>query len=262
MNVLSAWCGLRRARIWVNAAFHIQLMTDPFAPLSEEEFEELDHFLLFGVDTEEGMTMDMVDGFLHAIAVGPTTVHPKQWLPKIWGTKEMMPPMGSVEELNHMLGVVMRHFNTIIAGLGDDPREISPCWSTMAYDGDEREYDDAESWAYGFVQGMRLCWKDWQPLLSTPQGQVWFRPIALLGEDDYCVDQDELTRTPAMRSELAQQIPPAVLDMHAHWLPLRLAVYQREVAKSMQPKVGRNDPCPCGSGAKFKKCCGAAADLH
>jgi hypothetical protein len=23
------------------------------------------------------------------------------------------------------------------------------------------------------------------------------------------------------------------------------------------PKVGRNDPCPCGSGAKFKKCCGA-----
>lgn len=23
-----------------------------------------------------------------------------------------------------------------------------------------------------------------------------------------------------------------------------------------QPKVGRNDPCPCGSGNKFKKCCG------
>jgi len=23
-----------------------------------------------------------------------------------------------------------------------------------------------------------------------------------------------------------------------------------------EPKVGRNDPCPCGSGKKFKKCCG------
>jgi uncharacterized protein YecA (UPF0149 family) len=23
------------------------------------------------------------------------------------------------------------------------------------------------------------------------------------------------------------------------------------------PHVGRNDPCPCGSGRKFKKCCGA-----
>ncbi|MBX3738479.1 MAG: YchJ family protein [Candidatus Didemnitutus sp.] len=30
--------------------------------------------------------------------------------------------------------------------------------------------------------------------------------------------------------------------------------YRRE-----QPKVGRNDPCPCGSGKKYKKCCGAAA---
>lgn len=25
------------------------------------------------------------------------------------------------------------------------------------------------------------------------------------------------------------------------------------------PKVGRNDPCPCGSGKKYKKCCGTAA---
>ncbi|MBQ0719558.1 MAG: SEC-C domain-containing protein [Gammaproteobacteria bacterium] len=23
-----------------------------------------------------------------------------------------------------------------------------------------------------------------------------------------------------------------------------------------EPKVGRNDPCPCGNGRKFKKCCG------
>ncbi|HEX9194067.1 MAG TPA: SEC-C metal-binding domain-containing protein [Burkholderiales bacterium] len=25
-----------------------------------------------------------------------------------------------------------------------------------------------------------------------------------------------------------------------------------------RPKIGRNDPCPCGSGRKFKKCCAAA----
>lgn len=27
--------------------------------------------------------------------------------------------------------------------------------------------------------------------------------------------------------------------------------------KRVSPKVGRNEPCPCGSGKKFKKCCGA-----
>jgi SEC-C motif-containing protein len=25
-----------------------------------------------------------------------------------------------------------------------------------------------------------------------------------------------------------------------------------------EPKIGRNDPCPCGSGKKYKKCCGRA----
>jgi preprotein translocase subunit SecA len=29
--------------------------------------------------------------------------------------------------------------------------------------------------------------------------------------------------------------------------------------RSSGSKVGRNDPCPCGSGKKYKKCCGVAA---
>lgn len=32
---------------------------------------------------------------------------------------------------------------------------------------------------------------------------------------------------------------------------------RRGVAAMSRPQVGRNDPCPCGSGAKYKKCCGA-----
>lgn len=34
-------------------------------------------------------------------------------------------------------------------------------------------------------------------------------------------------------------------------------VFQKPFVKDA-PKIGRNDPCACGSGAKFKKCCGAA----
>jgi uncharacterized protein len=45
----------------------------------------------------------------------------------------------------------------------------------------------------------------------------------------------------------------------AYWLPQRkrASTLRREV-----PKVGRNDDCPCGSGKKFKKCCGAEGRLH
>lgn len=30
-----------------------------------------------------------------------------------------------------------------------------------------------------------------------------------------------------------------------------------ETKKPIKVEKGRNDPCPCGSGKKFKKCCGA-----
>ncbi len=52
------------------------------------------------------------------------------------------------------------------------------------------------------------------------------------------------------------------MKIYEYWLPYRMAVYERHVAKTMQPKVGRNEPCLCGSGKKFKKCFGAAANLH
>ena len=236
-------------------------LPNPFAALSEAELQELDHFLLYEVESDEGMTLDCMDGYMHAIAIGPTTLRPQQWLPPVWGeTQSMMPPVESIEKLNHILGLVMRHFNSIIAGLEEAPPEIYPQWCEQEYRG--REYDDAEGWAYGFTQGVHLSQAEWAPLLDTPQGQAWYRPIGLLGEDDYGPDQDKLIKTPAMRSKLALKIPESVVAMYEYWLPLRRAVYEREVAKAMQPKVGRNDLCPCGSGKKFKKCCGAAADLH
>ena len=35
------------------------------------------------------------------------------------------------------------------------------------------------------------------------------------------------------------------------WLPPVSETYVRQT-----PKIGRNDPCPCGSGKKYKRCCG------
>jgi preprotein translocase subunit SecA len=34
------------------------------------------------------------------------------------------------------------------------------------------------------------------------------------------------------------------------------AVQQKQISASDIKKIGRNDPCPCGSGKKYKKCCG------
>lgn len=234
---------------------------DMMLPLSNEELDDLDGFLL-GLDAEESMTLDMLDGFMHALAIGPQTVMPSRWLPKVWGQAEgPLPPAESLDEANHWLGLLMRHFNSIVAGYERNPPIIEPCWSSTRY-GDDGELDDAETWAHGFIQAVELSRAAWQELLDDPGGQRWYQPIGLLGEDDFSADQDELTRTPAQRAALAGQIEDSLAHIHAFWLPLRQAVAEREQAQRMGRKVGRNEPCPCGSGNKFKKCCGAAANLH
>ena len=47
-------------------------MNSPFSPLSDDKLQKLDDFLLYGVENDEGMTLDILDGYLHAIAIGPT----------------------------------------------------------------------------------------------------------------------------------------------------------------------------------------------
>ena len=64
-----------------------------------------------------------------------------------------------------------------------------------------------------------------------------------------------LVEDPVKRHKLAVELEAVIPDIRRYWLPRRksaVATVQRDT-----PKVGRNDPCPCGSGKKFKKCCGA-----
>jgi uncharacterized protein len=238
-----------------------QEVPDMMAPLPDEELEELDQFLLYGVDNDEAMTLDTLDGYLHAIAIGPQTIMPKQWLPKVWGEDSaMMPPTDSIEQLNHIMGLVMRHYNSIISGFEQSPPLVMPYWNTYEYA--IGEFEDAEGWAHGFTEGVALNRAAWKPLFDSPQGQQWYRPIGLLGEESFSADQDELTKTPEQREQLAQQIEDSLANIHAFWLPLREAIHERETSQHLRTKVGRNEPCPCGSGKKFKKCCGSAAELH
>ena len=54
-------------------------------------------------------------------------------------------------------------------------------------------------------------------------------------------------------SECEDDLPQAVTDIYRFWLAKR----GTQTIRRDEPKVGRNDPCPCGSGKKYKQCCGA-----
>lgn len=192
----------------------------PERPLDDTEIDELDHFLLYA-DVPESMTLDMLDGYLHALAVGPARLEPREWVPRIWGEdgSDMTPAGTDVDEVQRILGLVMRLFDSIVARL-DDPQGafMVPLWSTFQEDGVER--DDAQIWAHGFLAGVQLRGHDWEPLLATEQGQAWLRPIRLLGEEDFAPERGARIATAADREALSLEIPQAVLAMHQYWLNL------------------------------------------
>jgi hypothetical protein len=78
------------------------------APLSDQELEEPDRFLLSDAKSDETMLLDTLDGYLTAIVIGPTTILPSQWLPGILGPSEDDEPQyESMEQAQRILELVM-----------------------------------------------------------------------------------------------------------------------------------------------------------
>jgi uncharacterized protein len=236
-------------------------------PLTEEEMDELDQFLMSDSTSDKTMMLDCLDGYLTAIIVGPTTIMMSEWLPGVWGpTADDAPAFDTLQQAQRVMELIMRQMNGIVWSLQHNPDMFEPLFNIMTYpDDNPREYIDGEMWAHGFMQGVALRRQDWQALFDHAQGREWLRPLQLLGAEEVTPDEEELIRWPDQREELAKQIPASVAAIYRYWIPYRKAVHERALATSIQraePKIGRNDPCPCGSGKKFKKCCGAAGVLH
>jgi len=192
-------------------------MTTTLKFITDIELDELNKLLLNVLPSYEAMTLEILDGYLHAIAIGPKYLMIKQWMPGIWGEEDndVLPPVENLKQRQCIVLLIMRHFKSIVERMAQQPPKINFMWSIHKFKG--RKYDNAEGWAYGFVQGMKLCRKDWEPLLKTPQGQAWYRPIGLLGQSGFSPELKQLAETPYKRSKLAHQIPESVIAINEYW---------------------------------------------
>jgi uncharacterized protein len=216
------------------------------------DLEALDQFLMSDASPEDCMQLSDLDGFLTGIAIGPELVMPSEWLPAIWGGQE--PVFEDEKQARTVLGAIMGRYNEILRVLDTDPDAYEPVF----WEGPEGEVI-ADDWAEGFVDAIRLRPEAWRPLVEDPEAFVLLIPIlALCGDEE---GGSPLELDPEEDADLLDQapdlIPVCVADMHGFWKERcgRPAAASTKRAKS--PKVGRNDPCPCGSGRKYKRCCGA-----
>lgn len=234
--------------------------------LSDKEMDELSEFLLSDATSDEAMMLDTLDGFLTAILSGPVTLMTSQWLPRVWGPSSKDEPVfESFEQAMRITGLILRHMNSINTLLQHDPDHCEPVFDIFSIPDDTKDYVDGKMWAKGYLMGINLALKEWDEFFNNSQGAEVLRPIYLLGSDDLSDEDALLTETPEQREVLSEAIPAAIAWIYRFWQPYRQAIVERFIASTYQrehPKVGRNEACPCGSGKKFKKCCGAATVLH
>ena len=98
---------------------------DTDLPLSDEELDELDAFLMAEGMPEEAMDVAMLDGFFTALAIGPNTLLPSRWLPLVWGETESEPMQFADDvQVQRILGLVMRMYNDRIQSLEAEVADV------------------------------------------------------------------------------------------------------------------------------------------
>jgi uncharacterized protein len=103
----------------------------------------------------------------------------------------------------------------------------------------------------------------WKALFDSKHGADMLRPIYLLGAEDVTAAEEALVQTPDQREALSKTIPASVAWIFKYWAPQRRVEEERINGKSSankNPRISRNAPCICGSGRKYKKCCGASTE--
>ena len=201
----------------------------------------------------DAMMLSELDGFLTGIMVCPELISPSEWLPVVWGGGDIenvdATAFASAGELDAFCKLVIKHYNSI--GVDLERGGLSPI-----YDVDERH--DAvlwEMWITGFARAMTLRPDSWAEIAARDDEDATAALamlISLVGVDD-----SEMPFTKEQMDEIIplapNMIPFCVDKLHA-WRVKRDRSSQPVTAHA---KIGRNEPCYCGSGRKYKKCCGA-----
>jgi uncharacterized protein len=239
-------------------------------PLSETELDELADFLESDAVPDTGLSLEQADGFLCALAVGPLPTSPSQWLPIVWGSDDG-PEFESAEQARHIMALLMRHWNWVANSVRIAPQDGGEFFLPLVYYPDEETPDEAmdtdlgREWAEGFAIGINMDGDLWDACIADEDIFPCFAPIILL-ELGHNPDQPELVIDYAKRKELVMLLPMVANEFYGYWRahppePVSSpAVFEAPYRAEFKP--GRNDPCPCGSGKKFKKCCGRPEPLH
>jgi uncharacterized protein len=205
-----------------------------------------------------------LQGFLFTIASAPELVRPSEWLPIVFGDHDA--GYKSLEEAEAVLGELMALYNVLNDEVGEDRASLpADCvFRTETLANLESDAPVAE-WSRGFLRGHQWLEESWEAYVPGDLEDEFSATLMTLSffaskelAEAFVVETRQDLK--AMAESIRREFPDAMF-FYARLGRSIHRVFMEEAGTRAEPprtvKIGRNDPCSCGSGKKYKKCCGA-----
>ncbi len=193
---------------------------------------------------EQGLAhLSYGNGVMTAAIVSPEFIPAQKWQSLIIGSSAALGSKEDVEILKIMLSF---EYQKILGGL------MEGAFEPLFWE-DEDERVITKDWAQGFEDGTYLCYEAWAPFLED-EGRILAVLLNVLRQSE------EINKKiagagidPSVAFDQARyEIQDVVCVLYDQWAKAR---FETVNTPRHVEKVGRNEPCPCGSGKKYKKCC-------
>ena len=200
----------------------------------------------------DAMLLSELDGYLAGVIVCPELILPGEWLPRVWSSDADAAPFADELEARWYVELVMAQHNAIVRTLGKRNGRYAPVFEV------DPRHDEVlwELWVEGFEAAKTLRPDSWTRLAVGGDDDAAEALAGMITLGQIARDESDLERATidALTEEAPNLIPLWVEALNNFRLEHGASV--PAAAPPRADKVGRNDPCRCGSGRKSKKCCG------
>ena len=197
---------------------------------------------------DEAMLLSELDGFLTGVLVCPDLVMPGEWLRLVWGG-DGRAPYDDLADVQWFADMILARYNEISRDLGrGKPQPL--------FDVDERNGEVLwDLWVEGFATAMELRPDSWSQIAESDDADAVDALAGMITLVEIVAERSALTSLEINEvcDSAVAMIGSSISRLH-FW---RIGRTSAPATPTKPAKVGRNDACSCGSGRKFKRCCGA-----
>jgi uncharacterized protein len=240
----------------------------PSRDLTDAEFEELDNLLAATPEPFEPLDAVMLDGYLCGMLVQPVLIEVDAWLPHVFDFDgQPLPDDADPAWRDRVTALILRRHAALNRAISEDgwfdPLILEPDdFNPPRTDDPAASLNPVSQSLFPWVAGFQHAMESFPDLLELPDPAIdvalarLYRHLpAQTAEEREVVATLDSEHPLATLDDAIEDLIVIVADLEDLTRERR---YKVDTVKRETPKVGRNDPCPCGSGKKFKQCHGKA----